>query len=407
MIELLFLLAVSALIIALAFQVYFLLLQARYPEPAYADEVHIVTTEDGWKLRLHRRKPRSGKGEPVFFMHSLAANHLNFEVPHGHSLVDYLVKTGYDCWTFDSRACRDAIPPRRSMRNTATVDDILTKDIPVALEKIRSVTGYDSAHWIGHSMGGMLLYAYDAAFDGEGIACGVTLGAPPGFKGYRHVSHDALVRLNRRAHSLLALVFRGLAPYYDIWRPTSRYVPINWDNVHPRLRAREMFHTVEMPLPGIGAQMDGWAAGKPWKVDGGTVDVEAHLKHLRIPLFAIFGGIDPFISQARAKEFFESIEYSDKRMVFLSRALGDSANYNHIELVFSVESESEIFQPICKWLNAHPIPAPGRPNDAERASRKARTTKVVTGKPRAVSGKRAASTPVARKKKPSRKKDSS
>ena len=113
---------------------YFLFLQRRYREPAHAHEIHRVTTEDGWKLRLHRRKPEREAGDPIFFMHSLSSNHLNFEIPHGYSLVDYLVKHGYDCWTFDSRACRDAVPPRRGVRMKATVDDLLTKDIPAALK---------------------------------------------------------------------------------------------------------------------------------------------------------------------------------------------------------------------------------------------------------------------------------
>lgn len=152
MLGVLFVLATGAVFVLLLAFSYFVQLQMRYPEPAHSDEIHIVSTSDGWKLRLHRRKPKDGGGEPVFFMHSLSSNHLNFEVPHGYSLVDYLVNAGYDCWTFDSRACRDAVPPRRGMRFTSTVDDLLLMDIPLALRQIRDVTGYARVHWIGRPM---------------------------------------------------------------------------------------------------------------------------------------------------------------------------------------------------------------------------------------------------------------
>ena len=338
-----------------AVRIYWIALLRRYPAPAYADAVHSIKTDDQWQIHLHRRKPANGAGEPVFFMHSLASNHLNFEVPHGFSLVDYLSKAGYDCWTLDSRACRDAAPRRPGLQYAATLDDVLTRDIPTALQYIREITGQPRVHWVGHSMGGMLLYAYDARTGGEGLASAVTLGSPPGFKGYRYMSHGPLLFLNRHAHTLLSAVFRGFAPYYDIWRPTSRLIPINWDNVHPKLRARELFHAAELPLPAIGAQMDQWAAGAPWVMCDGAVDVDGHLPKLKTPLLAIFGGIDPFVSLARADEFFGAIENPDKRMIMLSRANGNSANYSHIELPFAIESETEVFGPILEWLQQHPV----------------------------------------------------
>lgn len=355
MIEVVATVAVAAVLVVVVALAYFVYLQSRYPEPTRADEIHIVETRDGWKLRLHRRLPAGRVGEPVFFMHSLASNHLNFEVPPGHSIVDYLSAAGYDCWTFDSRACRDAIPPSRRNRYRATVDEILQFDIPAALDTIRRVTGYSQVHWVGHSMGGMLLYAYDIAFEAKGIASGVTYGAPPGFKGYRHTSHTLLVQLDKIFFPVLSGIFRGLAPYYDIWRPKVRLVPINWDNVHPKMRAREIFHAAEMPLPGIGAQMDYWASGNPWTVCNGRVDVGNNLHRLRTPLLAIFAGSDPFISHERAKTFFEAIENPDKKMIYLSRATGGSANYNHVEIVFATESEREVFQPTLEWIQAHPI----------------------------------------------------
>lgn len=372
---------------------YFLFLQRRYREPAHAHEIHRVTTDDGWRLRLLRRKPEGEVGEPVFFMHSLSSNHLNFEIPYDHSLVDYLSKNGYDCWTFDSRACRGAVPPKRGVRKKSTVEDLLTKDIPAAMQHIRSATGHTRVHWVGHSMGGMLLYAYDLKYNDEGLASGSTLGSPPGFKGFRLKPRPTLIWLNRHMHDLLARSFQALAPFFDFWRPVSSLVPINWDNVHPKLRAKHLFHAAEMPLPVIGEQMYGWASGKPWVMCEGTLEIDKRLHQLKTPLLAIFGNLDPFISLARANEFFNAIENPDKKMIYLSRANGNSANYNHIDLAFAVNGEREVFQPVLEWIQEHP---------AGRAARKPQPAV----KPRAsvkVSAKKL-STRIAAKKKPATRK---
>lgn len=400
MIEALFFAVVSAALVYLLCTGYFVILNLRYPEPNRTDEVYVVTTGDGWQLRLYRRRPTGGRGEPVFFMHSLSSNHLNFEIPAGYSLVDYLSSKGYDCWTFDSRACRTATPPPGTSRLSATLDDLLTYDIPAALECIREKTGHPRAHWIGHSMGGMLCYAYDLKFDGAGLASAVTLGSPPGFKGVKIVPHDTLVFLNRFLYGFLSGLFRGLAPFYDVWRPKSRLVPINWDNVHPKVRPGDIFHAAEMPKPRIGAQMDAWASRGQWVMYGGGLDVQENLDKLKTPLFAIFGGIDPFIPEARAISFFKSIRGEDKRMVVLSRANGHTANYSHIELAFAYNGEKEVFEPTWKWLKQHPIEGP---DVARKPLRKA-----VAGGPRPsnsrrpVAGKPAVKRASSAKKKPAK-----
>ena len=81
----------------------------------------------------------------------------------------------------------DAPPPTSASApaenvNDPTVDDYVLLDIPAALDYIRKTTGFSQVHWVGHSMGGMLLYAYDALFDGGAVASGITLGSPIGFQ---------------------------------------------------------------------------------------------------------------------------------------------------------------------------------------------------------------------------------
>lgn len=333
---------------------YFLLLLLKYPEPVFAHEVFTIATDDRWQIKLYRRRPKQGLGEPVLLCHSLSSNHLNFEIPAGESMVDALCEAGYECWTIDTRACRSAVPPPGIRQLSATLDDVLLKDLPAALAFIRSKTGFSKVHWIGHSMGGMLLYAYALKFGPDQIASGVTLAAPPGFKNSKLLNRAVLSAVAPFVHGPLSFFLRGLVPVFTLVHPKSKFVPINWDNVHPKLNNGELFHALEMPFPRIGRTMNYWAANRIWRMCGDTLDVQDRLPELQVPLLAVFGAADTLVPREQAKAFFQSLAISDKKMLMLSKHNGCSENYNHIELVFSVKGKEEVFEPAVEWLKAHP-----------------------------------------------------
>lgn len=358
-------------IVALAFHVYLGMLQDRYPAPALADEVHTVVTEDGWTIFLHRRRPANGRGEPVFLCHGLATNHFNFMLPPGGSIGDALAEAGYDCWLADLRACRSATPAPGVSRLTATVDDLLLHDVPAALDYVVKATGYEKVHWIGHSMGGMLLYAYELRFGNGRLASAVTLGAPIGFAGTRHKSHSFLVAIAPYVHRYMANAFRALSPLISGRAISVRWLPINWENTDARIGAAAIFHAMELPLPRIGGQMDAWAASQTWTMCGGELDVPARLHELQTPLLAVFARSDPFIPQSRARAFFEALPNPDKKMLVLSKENGHSADYNHIDLAVSTNNAEEVQQPIVDWLRAHPIRVDAAESGGRQPGRKA------------------------------------
>jgi pimeloyl-ACP methyl ester carboxylesterase len=422
--------ALAAFGLFILFYGYFLLLLLRYPDPVHADEVHTIPTEDVWQIRLCRRRPRGGKGEPILFCHSLSSNHLNFEIPRGESIVDVLSEAGYDCWTIDTRACRSAIPPRGTRKLSATLDDVLLKDLPAAVAFIKGKSGFDRVHWVGHSLGGMLLYAYVLKFGPDDIASAVTFGAPPGFKHTRLPSRKLLTTVAPFTYGLMLFFFRGLVPLATVIHPKTDLIPINWDNAHPKLTNAELFYAVEMPMPRIGGELSDWASKGVWRMCADTLDVQERLPELEVPLFAIFGGSDPLIPQEAAETFFKSLRTKDKTMAVLSKHNGYSANYSHIELVFALNGREEVFEPVLVWIQAHPIKArhnrvpatPARKSTAARKSAAAPKTSAVKkaqakskvmpspkakpkakAKPASAAKKKAATRPVVAKTKPKKK----
>ncbi len=364
--------AIAALggLIVLAYA-YWVWLLAMYPEPVPADEIHWVTTRDLWKLRVYRRRPASGEGEPVLLCHGLGSNSLSLLVPPGESLADDLAAHGYDCWIVDYRGDRSAVPPYGRRPSAVQFEDYLMLDLPAVIEHIRHETGYDRVHWIGHSMGGMLLYAYELAHGTARIASGVTLATPPGFRNSKHPGRPVLGRLVAWTRGLSAFIVRGCAPYARWFRPGQAEGLFNWDNLHPDVGPTHLFHLLDVPPGKLLMQMNDWTLRKEWRLAGEDRDLCDLLPGLRTPLFSVFTARDPFTSPDAARAFYDSLEMTDKRFLMLSEDAGASTDYAHSELVFAPRSAEEVFAPIAEWLAAHPIAQAETADDVPEMVRKA------------------------------------
>ena len=140
--------------------VYLLLLPRLYPEMMRTNEVFYVRTRDLWLLRVCRYRKDATPGEPVLLVHGMGANQNNFTYPPGGCLVDYLCAKGYDCWTLDLRGSRSSTAPFKHSRNDVRMEDFFMEDLPAVIQYVLKTTSYPKVHWMSHSMGGMLLYAY-------------------------------------------------------------------------------------------------------------------------------------------------------------------------------------------------------------------------------------------------------
>jgi len=352
-----------------------------------ADEVHMVVTPDLWRIRLCRYKPKTGPGEPVFLCHGFMSNQFNFTLPDGEAIVDYLTQRGYDCWTVDLRGNLSSVAPFGRTYDDPTMDDYLLKDIPAALDFIRKTTGSPRVHWIGHSMGGMLLYAYNATFGGAKIASAVTLGSPIGFEGLEFHDPKPLLFL-RRVIGRLAFrgVMRVLLSVFVRIKPQITLVPVAFSNLHKAFfDADTFFMTVDTPPIKVAENLAQAAMIKTWKVKNGEVDVFKGLRRMHTSLFAIFGAADPLVPAQTVDAFFEKVTAPDKKLLLLSKDNGFADDYSHLDLVFGKEAPREVFQPIVDWLKAHPVAkqevrATNKPMAKKPASRKAAAKKPVARK---------------------------
>lgn len=346
-------LIVLAAIAAVKIGVYFALKYALDEEPQ-ADEIHTLTTGDGWRIKLLRRRHSGEPGEPVFICHGMSANYRNLATPPGASLTDFLVEQGYDCWLIDLRGNKLSEPPPGTKRHEATFDGYVMQDVPAALDFIRDATGYAQVHWVGHSLGGMIVYAYEVAHGRDRLASATTLGSPTGFDHAYAESQSALFTLMTWFPALAERYEQALMPIIGWFKPRLRLMPINWKNVHPDVGPKDFYNLSELPPLPVARTMMDCALHRYWAVNNDTINVLAGLKTLRTPLFVIVAARDPLAMPSQVREFFDALPSEDKRYLELSEANGYSADYDHIDLAFARNSREEVFQPISEWIAAHP-----------------------------------------------------
>lgn len=144
-------------------------------------KVEFVQNSDGWDLALiHYRaadaKPAQYK-HPVILCHGLGSNRLAFDIDPKYSLPLWLVEQGFEVYAIELRGHGlSEKPHQRDKKWNWGYNEYNDHDLPVLIGRVLEISGSDKAHFIGHSMGGILLYSY-LATAGSGLKSGITLGS--------------------------------------------------------------------------------------------------------------------------------------------------------------------------------------------------------------------------------------
>ncbi len=133
-------------------------------------------TADGWRLGVRHYVPEHPDPSklPVVLCHGLGLNATFWTITDNH-LPAQLNARGYDVYVFDIRGSgengrigrhdrinrrRRQTPFRERGERNWNVDDLMQYDVPAILDYVQRQTGHDRVNWIGHSMGGMLMFPY-------------------------------------------------------------------------------------------------------------------------------------------------------------------------------------------------------------------------------------------------------
>ncbi len=357
-------------------------------------------TDDGWRLGIRHYRPEhpDPRKLPVVLCHGLGLNGTFWTITDAH-LPSQLVAHGYEVFVPDLRGSGSSRRVGRIgqvneiIRQTPllaikeaewTVDDLAMYDVPAILDYVQAATGRDRVNWVGHSLGGMLMFAHlERAAHPERIATFVGMGSTIA---QAEVPQRDMLRANHALRTLCRLVSTSrMARPMSVARPPGLgrvdafyYTSTNVDR---RTISRFYGYVLEDLSKGALKQLDPYLARGHFLSADGTIDYVHESKGLTTPTLLIAGEADIMSDIPSTIITYEGIGSPDKTLMRFGKREGQIDDYGHCDLVWSRHAPHEIFPPLIDWLDRrqpgvlaspqHPpqvVPSPQLPSSQSVAS---------------------------------------
>lgn len=321
-----------------------------------ADDVVFAITPDARRLPLLRYRPPGAatRRHPVILCPGLASNRYSFDLGVGTpSLAVYLAERGFEVFAVELRGEGHG----DHVSGTWNFDDFVERDAPSLVARVLEVTGAPAVHWVGHSMGGMVLLAAIARGLAD-VRSAVTLGSALAFAGTDHALGEyarlkpALKRVSTVPYGRLA---RILAPLAARWRHNPiDALNINVDNCDGSAVRRLDAVGFTTVSPDVALQLI--TATEPGGLRSQHADEPPFIELLAArpdppPILLMAGEGDP---QCPA-EAIARVGRTHGR--FETRVVGPSNGavmaYGHFDMLMGVRADAEVFPHVVDWLEAH------------------------------------------------------
>lgn len=307
-----------------------------------------VRTDDGWTLTLRRYE---AEGPPVLLMHGLSANHQNFDFHRSVSLAAWLQARGWDVWVPNLRGDPGSVGPSRRARRNFSFDDLVRQDVPAILDGIEEQTGRKPL-WVGHSLGGAMLYA-TLTLQPDAVPAGVTIGSPASFHHPDHLMTSA-------GRLRWAVRGRGLVPTRGLSRAAAALGLLRLlearvaarGQLSPAMLRGMAWHTIwPFPRP-LAHQLLTWIrVGEITSHDG-----EPWVRSMTTPLLVMGGPSDRIVPYADIRA---ACDYAREcTWVSLSVDGGLSHDYGHVDSLLGRTAPAEVYWRVHDFLASQVPDAP-------------------------------------------------
>jgi pimeloyl-ACP methyl ester carboxylesterase len=335
-------------------------------------------TSDGWRLGVRRYRPaRPDPGKlPVVLCHGLGLNATFWTITDDH-LPSQLAAAGYEVFLFDLRASGEnarlgscdvfnrflrETPFRERGESNWSVDDVVRFDMPAILAHVENATGRRQVNWIGHSLGGMIMFPFleltpepDRIANFVGMGSTIVQATTP---------QKQMIQANAGIRLLLNVASAG-----RLGRPLTYFRMPGLDkvdrfyytaeNVEPQTVSRFYGYTLEDPGPGALRQFASYLRFGHLLSADGRIDYVEHLPEVVTPTLMVAGETDLISDVPSTRKTFDRIGSPDKTLLIFGESQGSLGRYGHCDLVWSRHAPREIFPAVIRWLDERqPGPAP-------------------------------------------------
>jgi pimeloyl-ACP methyl ester carboxylesterase len=320
-------------------------------------ELYRAKTDDGWELGLVRYKA-VGKttGLPVLLCHGISANARNLDLDEAHSLARWFAAHGREAWTMSMRAAGDSDRPDEAKgRHPPIFDDYWRHDLPAAIRQVQQVSGAPLIDYVGHSMGGMIIYAY-LSQQGQGLNAVATLGSPTrldwgsGTESLLKVAPALLSKtsmLPSRLGSWLTAPFQGAVDDGLFER-----LFYNHESTSTLSFQRLMAYGTSDTAGGVALQLLRLVETGKFASNDGSLDFRAGLHRVTLPVLVVAARLDRIALTPAVRDGYEALG-GRKEWLLISRANGARAEYGHMDLVIGERAPDEVWSHVLDFLNRH------------------------------------------------------
>jgi pimeloyl-ACP methyl ester carboxylesterase len=320
-------------------------------------ETHPFTTSDNYAIRLYRRRPApntASRNRPVLFLHGANSNRFCFGVKENASFTGFLNRQGYDVWVLEFRGSQSSryLGSGKAPQN---LDAKITIDLPEAIEQVLKKTGAKKVDLIGHSLGGIFIYAHLGARPDAPVGRAVAVCAPAHVRRFFGGLSKAL-KIPARMLAPLAPYLPGLGvhrlaklkgplPHLAVF---ARHIEKGSMDRHERRRYLD--RAVEDMKGGDLAQLMRWfGEGELTTQDGASYyDAFARMRH---PILLIGSDRDSIAEPDAVREAYNRLGSRHKKLLFVGKRFGSSRNYAHQDLLLAPDANQDVYPLAHRWLS--------------------------------------------------------
>lgn len=323
-------------------------------------EVHRVRTPDGWQLELVRYQARpEATGRPVLLCHGINANGRNMDLDARHSMARWFSAHGREAWTVSLRpsgpyfGADGGTSPR--WKPGYDFDELVDQDLPTAVAHVRRVSGAPLIDYVGHSMGGLVLYGY-LGRGGEGIGAATVMGSP------------LRLDLGGPVDGLLAQVAGLLNAgwYLPVKGPAVLGIPLagmlqdspqelllyNPEVTGHATMQRLMAESTEDVGTGLLQQLAGMYRTGELKSADGTRDYRKLLAGVTTPVLVVAGKRDRLAMVPAVKAGYLALG-GPKEWRLVGVENGAHGDYGHMDLVIGDRADTEVWPAVLDFFERH------------------------------------------------------